>query len=143
MNNQSLVIPEVGQFLRHIGKLVSIETIQPPPETHYIFEDIEARGELRLNGEVIKHLGTLSDFFGLGTSVKNAIKEMKEYCQQIGITKNSDVEAVVIRVVSQFRTKPIERENFYAKGYSDFERVNRWDGDLPEPTETIVWSSKE
>jgi len=150
MNNElkDLKIPQVGEFVRHIGKLVVIETVQPPPppkpEKDYIFEEIEARCELRLNGEIIKHLETLNDFYGLGTSVESAIKAMKEYADKRHINKNSDVEVVVMRRVYQVRKRPITRRNFYSDEYFDFEAIERGATlNLPKPVETVVWTSKE
>ena len=144
---KELKIPKVGEFVRHIGKLVSIEEIPPPPppklSKDYIFEEIEAQCELRLNGEVIKHIATLSDFYGQGTSVESAIEEMKEYASKRNITKDSDVEVVVIRRVYQTRKRPNTRSNFYSKEYFDFDNIeHEATSNLIEPIETIVWSSK-
>ncbi len=143
---QKLKIPQVGEFVRPIGKLINIEVVQPPPpkpETNYIFEEIEARCELRLNDEVLKHLGTLNDFYGLETSVESAIKEMKEYVSSRNINKNSDLEVVVIRKAYQIRKRPIDRYNIFSKEYHDFEFIEHGATlNLPKPIETIAWSSK-
>jgi len=140
-------IPQIGEYLRNIGKLVAIEEVVPPPpkiETDYIFEEVEARCELKLNGEVLKHISTLNDFYGLETSVETAIKEMKEYAENRNINKDSDVEVVVIKRVYQIRKRALNRENFWSDEYVDFEAIeHRADRDLPEPIETIVWSSRE
>jgi len=145
--NKELTIPQVGEFVRHIGKLVAIEAIQPPPpklEEDYIFEELEARCELRLNGEVIKHLGTLNDFYGLESCVDSAIKEMEEYTSSRNITQNNDVEVVVIRKAYQVRKRPTTRKNYFSDEHFGFEPIAHGATfNLPEPIETVVWSSKE
>ncbi len=149
MNNieKELKIPEVGEFVRHIGELVSIEEIQPQPPPKplkdYIFEEIEARCELRLNDEVLKHLTTLNDFYGQETGVESAIKEMKEYASDRNITKDSDVEVVVIRRASQTRKRPTSRRNIFSDEYFDFDNIGYGaTANLVEPIETKVWSSR-
>jgi len=146
MIKEELKIPKVGEYVRNMGRLIKIEDIVPPPppiDKDYIFEDIEAKCELIYKGTFIKSLGTSSDFYGIGTSVETAIKEMKEYAIEMQITQDSDLEVRITKVVSQVRRQPIDRENFYAKGYKDFE-TKKWGSklNLPEPVETIVWSSK-
>ncbi len=142
-------IPAIGEYVRNIGTLVAIETIPPkpvPPETDYIFEEIDARCDLQFsNGDgVIKHIQTLNDFYGLESSVRNAIKEMKEYAKSHKITKDSDLEVVVVKVVTQYRKRPVGKEEFWEKIYADFQPLDNYKSrhDLPAPTETVVWSSK-
>lgn len=145
MSEKQLKIPEVGEFLRGVGVLVKIEDGEPvpPPPKDYIFEDITARCEMRLNGEVIQEIETLNDHYGLETSVKTAIEEMKNYAKRRGITDKSDVEVVVVRVASQHRMMPKNRESYYASGYMDFESLRYGScRDLPEDVETVVWTSK-
>ena len=80
MNKNEPRLPIVGEFVRHHGTLIAIEEVppkpQPPPKIDYIFEEIEARCEMRHKGEVIKEIQTLWDFYGLETSVKSAIEYM-------------------------------------------------------------------
>lgn len=139
-------LPVKNEFVRHHGTLICIEDYTPPPsppEKDFIFEKQEARCELRMNGRQLKELQTLNDFYGLGTAVNNAIEEMKEYTANNNISKDSDLEVVVVKVVSQFRAKPTDKENFYDKQYCDFDRTHRrGTGALPDPVETIAWSSK-
>jgi hypothetical protein len=140
-------IPKVGEFVRSIGTLVKIDKVQPPPPKlidEYIFEQIEARIEVRFNGEKLKDLSTFSDFYGVGTSVDSAIKDAKEYSERRGITKDSDLEVVVIKVVSQYRAKVSNVENYYDKEYHYFDAFSYGcKRDLPEDIETVVWSSKQ
>ncbi len=141
-------IPKKGEFVRHHGTLIQVENFKPPPtkiEKIFIFEEQEARCELRMNGEQLKILQTLNDFYGLGTAVKTAIEEMKKYVFQRNIGKDSDLEVVVVKVTSQFRAKPLDKENFYDKQYCDFKQTGYKKGEKPLPSsvEAIVWSSKE
>jgi len=140
-------LPKKGDFVRHHGTLIRIDIATPPPlpppVKDFIFEEQEARCELRLNGKQLKELQTLNDFDGLGTAVKSAIEEMKRYTGTNNIGKDSDLEVVVVEVVSQFRAKPLSKENFYDKEYFDFERNHSYNRpELPVPVETVVWSSK-
>jgi hypothetical protein len=142
-----LKIPVIGDYIRNIGTLVKIETIPPKPvepEVDYIFEDIEARCQLRFNGEIIKNLSDFNDFYGLGTGVKYAIKEMKAYAIQHKITKDSDLEVVVIKITRQYRARPTKRFEYWDKKFVDFAPLDNYQSTrgLPEPIETLVWSSK-
>ena len=146
MITEELKIPEVGEYVRNMGRLIKIEDIVPPPppiDKDYIFEDIEAKCELIYKGTFIKSLGIFNDFYGIGTSVETAIKEMKEYATEMEITEESDLEVRITKVVSQVRMQSVDRENIYKKGYKDFE-TKKWGSkqNLPEPIETIVWISK-
>lgn len=140
-------LPIEGEFVRHVGRLIKIQEIppepQPPPVKDYIFEEIEARCEIRLNGETIKDIQTLNDFYGLGTGIKSAIEEMKEYAEERSIGPESDIEVVVVRVERQFRAKPTSKENFYDKNFFDFKSLEYGSSfDLPDDVETVAWSSK-
>ena len=60
--DNNIKLPVIGDFVRNAGRLVAIETTEPvPPPKDYIFEEIEARCEIRLNGKVIKEIGTYND----------------------------------------------------------------------------------
>lgn len=77
-----LIIPKIGDYLRGSGRLIKVEVIPPKPvepRVDYIFEDIESRCELRHHGKSIKHIETLSDFYGIGTGEKTAIENMEHY----------------------------------------------------------------
>jgi hypothetical protein len=145
-NNTKL--PVVGDFVRKAGRLVAIETIEPePPPQDYIFEEIHARCEIRLNGKVIQEIGTYNDYYGLGTSVTTAIKEMKEYAFKEHITDKSEIEIVIIKVVSQERKRPIidhSTEDSFLNGmildYVPLRCGSKYN--LPDDIETIAWSSK-
>ena len=126
--------------------MLSIETINPsppPPDKDYIFERVEANCELRFKGEVLKEMAGFNDFYGEGSAVKTAIEEMKAYAKKRGIDSDSELEVVVVKVTSQFRAKPTDGENFYAKEFFNFRSLDIYTHrGLPEPVETVVWSSK-
>ena len=50
---------------------------------------------------------------------------------------------VVVKVVSQIRARPMDKENIYDKIFFDFKPLE-WGclHDLPDPVETVIWSSK-
>ena len=136
-------IPNIGEFVRGSGKLLAVETILPiPPEPHkeYIFEEITARIELRLGHEVVKVLESLNDFYGLETSIKSAIEEAKEYADNRNLSNNSELAVIVIKQISQYRATLSNDENYYASKYASFKSLGSTN--LPQPIETIVWSSK-
>lgn len=141
-------LPEVGEYVRGTGKLVAIETIpappQPPPETDWIFERITARGELHRNGAVLdaEAVSTFWDFDGPETSVSFCVAEARQYCAKHAIAPESEVEVVVVRVVSYDRRRPgLFRENVYDRSMANFEAVAKW-RPVPEPRESVVWSSR-
>ena len=144
MSHDNLRLPNVGEFVRGVGKLVSIEVPPPePPKKHYVFEEIHARCELLLGDEVIKDLGELNDHYGLETGVSTAIKDMEKYAKDHNINEDSVLEVRVVRVVSQCRKHPVNRGNFYAKEFPDFESLEYGSlSGLPDPIETVAWSTK-
>ncbi len=146
--DKKLKLPKIGEHVRNVGKLVAVESIQPPapkPYKLYIFEEREARCELRLGSEVLKHIETLNDFYGLGSGVKTAIEEMKEYAAKRNLTGSSELEVVVVKITRQYRKMLIERDNMYQPGYASFGDLPDYMAQkgLPEPVEEIAWSSKE
>ena len=148
MNKTERRLPEMGEYVRGQGTLVAVENIAPPPPPagkHYIFEEITARVELRLGSEVLSQICSLWDFFGKETSVATAIREAKEYASERNIGPKSELEVVVIRAVEQVRKLPAKnRGNPYNPDFCLFEpleigsKVN-----LPDPVETVSWSSRE
>jgi hypothetical protein len=143
----NLKIPAVGEYVEHVGIFIRSETIEPPPppdpEIDYIFEEVEARCELRLGDEVIDKIKTLNDWYGLETSVKTTIEDMKEYAEKRKLSSKSELEVVVIKVVRQYRARPVKIDRIsYCPDFESLEYYKATRG-LPEPTETIVWSSKK
>jgi hypothetical protein len=139
MTQKQLKIPEIGETLRHVGKLLRIETIPIEPQIDYIFEDDEYRMELRRCGVVLKTFGSFADGY-----MQSAIVEMVKYAESENIGKDSEVELVVVKVATQYRMMPTYQENFYADGYTDFRTLEHGSRrDLPDPVESVIWSSKD
>lgn len=144
-------IPSIGDFVRNYGVLIDIvqvsELPKPPPQpvTDFIFEETEARTEMRLNGEVINEMNTYNDFYGRGTSVKSLTKEANEYCAEKGIAAKSDIELVVVKITRRYRAKQVDRENIYDDKFFDFEPLpfGTKRSAMPDPVEEVVWSSKK
>lgn len=139
-------IPTIGTYVRHAGRLLSIEKVQPPappPHEDYIFEEVTARCELFLGSELIKGLGSLNDFYGLETSVATAIDDMQEYAKKRGIGPESPLEVRVTRVVSQYRKRITYEQGVFERQYPEFVYTDRPDQGLAMPVETIAWSSKQ
>lgn len=141
-------LPNVGEYVRGTGVLIKIEQAppsppppQPPPD--YIFEDTSARWELRRKGETLTTFTTFSDFYGLGTSVTSAVEAAMKYAEEQAIDANSEVEVVVVRIVTYSRERPSNKENIYAPAFRYFESVvdsSRYN--VPEEVEADVWSTK-
>lgn len=139
-------LPKVGEFIRMVGTLIAIEEIPPEPvspQVDYIFEEINARCELRFGGEVVQVISCLTDFCGRETSVETAIKDMERYAESRGLDADSELEAVVVRVATQCRKRPRGDENFYDPTFSGFGTPVGATLQVPRPVEEVVWSSKQ
>jgi len=137
-------IPNIGERVRLVGTLIRVETpkpIQPPDE--YVFENIDARVEMRLGEAVVKDFGTFNDWYG--DAVRSGILEAKQICEHHRIGPTSDNEIVVVKVTSQCRqilsrgTEPY----LYEKEFRQFCNMSSGGGYGVAPTiEKDVWSSK-
>lgn len=141
-------LPEIGEYVRGEGTLVAVQDVVPPPppiDKDYIFEEITTRVELRLGIEVLNEVCTLWDADGKETSVKTAIEEAKKYASNRNIGLGSELEMVVIKNVQQVRKRPWKSgENPYDRDFRRFEHlVVGSKANLPDPVETVVWSSRE
>ena len=141
-------LPEIGEYVRGQGTLVAVQDIipiPPPVDRDYIFEEIGARVELRLGAEWLQTICTLWDAYGLETSVKAAIGEAQRYTSERKIGPGSDLEVVVIKIVEQARKRPEKNgKNFYDLTFFSFKSLEVGSkANLPDPVETVVWSSKE
>lgn len=142
----SLKIPEIGTYLRGTGTLRAIEEIppQPVPPTHdYIFEEITAYVELRLNGKMVSKGGTYWDAYGLGSSVDSAKEEAVKWLKDYAITTASEMEVVVVKVASLQRKHQTHERNHYEEEYAEFRsRAVGGQWKLPDDKKEVVWSSK-
>lgn len=137
-------LPKKGEYVRMHGVLIDVKTIQPPtpkPYKEYVFEERDARKELRFkDGRVLDTLSTLNDFGGLGSGEKTAIEELMETAKEMGLDMDSDVEAVVVRETCQYVAIPLKKPNFYDRSFFDFEHKSH--GSELTREEMDVWSSK-
>jgi hypothetical protein len=147
MNETERRLPGIGEYVRGQGTLVAVQEIYPPPppvNKDYIFEEITAQVTLRLGIEVLNEMGSFWDFYGKETSVEAAIEEAKRYASERKIGPGSELEVVVIKRVEQIRKRPNREENFYDKTFSSFKSLEIGSKvNLPDPVETVAWSSKE
>jgi len=138
--------PTPGDYVRMTGTCVRVETIQPPappPETWFVFEDVSARWELRLNGKPVKRGDTFNDFYGGAEgAVPTATEEAKKYAAANEISGPGPLSVVVVRIVERKRGKRDNRDyckNGYAPEFPSF-RDFEW---LCRNEQTVVWSSAD
>ena len=140
-------MPLVNEYIRGLGRLVAIQEVPVlpvKPVVDYIFEEVTAEMQMMVNGIKVDDLGTLWDHGGLEDSVVSAIEEAKRFVKAYKLTRKSDAEIIVVRVVTQTRKRPNrECENLYDKTVQHFEHLttgSHWN--VPDPVRTVVWSSK-
>jgi len=139
-------IPSVGEKIRMVGKLVRIDTpepVQPPDE--YVFEDVDARVELRFDGQVLNDCGTFNDFYGC--SVETGIVEARKTAESRGLTSSSEIEVVVVVKITNQRRRHLSKDKepwSYDREFRRFRDLDGYPGHYGlEPTrEEDVWSSK-
>ncbi len=141
-SSASVRVPEIGEYVRNCGTLVEVQDVTPKEIVlDYIFEDVSARVEGRINGKVVKEYSTFNEFFGQGTSVDNAIQEAKTQQAWLG---ESNMEFVVVKITSRGRKRPSRavRENWYDKGFREMETLAfGCRAGMPDDNEEVVWSS--
>lgn len=142
----ALKVPEYGETVRGLGKLVRVDTPPPvyPPD-EFIFEKIDATTRVLLNGRHLKDLGSFHDING--TAVANAIAEAQEYVAENGIDNVGPIEVVVEKRTYYTRRwiHPLRACNFYAKEFVGFvfaDRPSVGTDPLPEESTEIVWRTQ-
>jgi hypothetical protein len=135
-------LPEIGEYVRRTGRLLRIEDPrpEPPPKKDWIFEYVNARKEVRLNGKALNKLGTLNDYYGQGTAVPKAIAEAQDWCEDNCVVQESTLEVVVVKVVSHVRMRPVRDVYDRSIRFQSIDNGCKWK--LPADVETVVWSSK-
>lgn len=132
-------LPDIGDWVRTQGKLVAIEDVTPkapPQEIDYVFEDYEAEIHLLSNGHEISRGPTINSFYGEDTCVELAIADAKELLVKYG----DHLEAVIEKVTTQTRMRPIDRRNPHDKQFFDFARKETYSHSVT--TRVKIWSSK-
>jgi hypothetical protein len=145
-NDLAARLPEVGEFVRGHGTLVRVEEIppelQPPPKKVYIFEQNDARWEVRFGNEVLSHSSKHNEFYGQHTAVPFVIKEAKAYCKKNKIGPKHALEVVVIRIVDEEQKVPARDENCYDRQFIDFAGAHQY-ASHKNISETVVWTSRK
>lgn len=132
-------IPEVGEFVRGLGKLVAIQEFPPvAPPSDYIFEETECRIESYANGKFIQAFGTFHEHFGEGTAFSNAMADCKKLQKQYG----PGIEFRIVKKTWQTRERTTHVPNYYQNDVMNFAKLEYGSGrDLPQDREEVVWSS--
>lgn len=137
-------LPEVGEFVKGVGRLVGVEIIppppQPPPTTAFIFEEYGARVDLGRNGKKLDTLIGLDYSGSPDGAVAEARAFASRWCRDNDVTATSEV-VVIVPAPRRF-AEVHGRENFYAREFSAFEALARSTSGLPDPVETAVWTSR-
>lgn len=138
--NEELKIPQPGEFVRSLGRLLRTEEIPQPPLTDYIFEQVTATVGAMVNGIQVNSYGTFWDHGGEGSAVRSAIEEAKKVHEQF----DGKLTIVVEKETTQVRRRLPEhqQECLYARGYHSFNGLSPVSQlNLPEPVVEVVWSS--
>lgn len=136
-------LPAVGDHVRMYGTLIEVQDVTPKVEVQhdYIFEDTDARLEMRINGKIVDRVATFNNFYGKDTCVEAAIQEAKEKMRWYG---ESSMEFVVVKITSRQRMRPDrgQREHFYDSQFRAMSALEYGSKkDLPDDIEEDVWSS--
>lgn len=138
--NEVLRIPEVGEYVRTLGRLVKVEEIPQPTLVDYIFEEVSATVRSLAGGRPLNEHGSFNEYYGEGTAVEAAIKEARRLHSHYG----RSLTFIVERRTEQTRKRLPEypSECIRAKGIANFVSTD-WASqrDLPDPVVEIVWSS--
>lgn len=135
-------VPEIGDYVRTKGRLVKIEDVTPPPPAQvldYIFEAVTAKVRAFANNNEIAGFSEFNDFYGENSCVDHAIAEARKVAETYGPA----IDVRVYKIVSQTRMRPQNDRSLYDRQFADFQFLSSgWARNLPEPVETVVWSSK-
>lgn len=93
-------IPDVGDYVRGLGKLVAVEDVTPQvkPMTGYVFEILSATVEMWANGNKLKECVTFNDLGGEESCLKSAVEEAESLIEHYGngvefrVMKNTDYD---------------------------------------------------
>lgn len=115
-------MPEVGEYVRGIGRLVSVDDITPEVKqmTGYMFEELSATVEMWMNGNKLKECVTFNDIYGFETCLKAALEEVEDLKKQFG----DGMEFKIIKHTDYGCMMPWhEGSNFYDSGFRQFKNV--------------------
>lgn len=125
------------------GKL--IEEIEETPrvktEKFYVFEETTAKVEFYYKTFFMRETDTIWDYLGPGYAVKERIETAKAYCKKMGVTKDSELEIVVVKMTQRVKKKKTGKKIEWGpgKGQDEYESM----GHVGDTVEERVWSSKK
>jgi hypothetical protein len=129
---------QLGDYVPQIGNLVRIDDVTPPAPAKlldYVFEVVNYQGHVHFSG------GRLSDLSGWTQSGKeNALGDCRAFCARHKINRNSELEVVCIEKKSYVRMRPTKVRD-YGPQFDALDFGSK--RDVPEETETVIWSSKK
>lgn len=143
-------LPEAGEYVPGLGRVISVEDIQPPPPPpvrEWVVEVVTAEVEVRLNGKPLRHVGPGSFCdanFGEGSCIETAIREARKYCEREHIAGDGRLEVVVVKVIEYRRMVADASGEADYYGYRRLNPKSRvfGSGDVPETLRAEVWSSR-
>lgn len=141
-------MPEVGEYVRGLGRLVSLEDVTPEikPMTGYIFEDLSATVEMWMNGKKLKECVTFNDIYGFESCIKAALEEVSDLKEQYG----DGMEFKIIKHTDYGCMMPWhEGSNFYDSDFKQFKEMGAFHNGsiynrlkVPQSKHEEHWSSK-
>ena len=140
--------PEMGQYVRGLGRFVEMvhKPVPPKPPDDFVFEEIHAQARLLdPNWCCIKEYSTFWDFRHEGSSIEDAIDCAKEQAGKLNLGPSSDLRIIVIKTTSRTRKQPQRKECVYSRKYEDFKADDCGYGckvGMPDDVEETVWDSK-
>jgi hypothetical protein len=128
----------VGYRDPHIGRIVRIDDVTPPAppkQLDYIFEHIGYEARVMLGKHMLESLCSWTE-----GGKDNAHQAAQSFCNDHRINRNSELEVIVVEKKSYYRMRPTSKRNYGPKFDALDFGCRR---DVPEDTETVVWSSKK
>lgn len=144
-----LKIPEVGEYVRGIGRLILVTQNERDGGTDYIFEDVTAKAQACLRGKVLSEFGESWDFIGHLSSVPATYDDAMGWMKKMEVKplEANHVRVVMCRSLSRKRPKTGLADeycrNFYNHQYRAFEQTSGCRWRLPENQSITVWDSAE
>jgi len=144
MSTEEPRIPEVGDYVKGHGKLISLHDVTPPVQkiTAYLFESHDATVVLRVNGIDVKHFVTLHSLWGIESCLENAVEEAESYAKKY---YGEGIEIVVLHNISHVLGE-IDRfkQNYHDRrfhGFTASDHSYEIRDQIPEDRTEEYWSS--
>lgn len=141
--SDELKMPEVGDYVRCSGELVSIETeVMRKPRKLLIFHDTTAYYVVKVGEHVLQQGSEYNNFYGRGTCVSEAMKDAKDVLDKYADVDGSYALVYECDDYAIMYDAGGKEKNFYAP---EFQKLADFLGGhkLPEAEERLVWDSRE